>query len=686
MEQQNLNRTPNSGNTPNRVQGSWKIQKAAHSATTSSLLLFFLSLSLFSAAFSIVVEISFWFIFVIAILDEIYSAIKFAQLFKKRELEGSEEEQNEEKKELLKTKISYGVRFGFKIMTIAIFLIWVLGAPIPTPVVYIPILAYYLASLVYQITGKEFICFRDGSVILWKLIRLVLTAQIALIIQYSDDLGFEDKNSMQIFWVGYVGLIIAIPSYIILLFYSLILKLASLFERKWKSEESSSFWGYLIFHTGSAGFLGLCVFIIDFFTYFSDIEDGSRMVDAYHDPYKTQQRKDQFTLFMLVFGGYYFLLSVLSIIGQKSIKAHFERLVVAGNQESAIYRSRPETTPDEEDPNKAEGKDGAKEENIASPKSYKFVKLQGDEYFKVVGKEELREMKQLDSVASKSPPHNKKHKASKFGPQIEEFDEMDINGVKNFQKRIQDLRERVAMGSRSVGPKFNVLRLNSAAEEQELGWIGSKELPKNVQRCISPDLGKISMMNQLGVMPEISEEPQNFGGGFSIKLQEMEDDVAFSGKKMNNEIDRMLNDDDIKNEKSPNVDSPSIEAQKFFKETDSVIMEKYKARKERLEKLMLKKKANKTQDQPARDEKVLDLYDSDLCVICIENHRDCIFQPCGHGSCCYECAEKVVEDKATCHYCREEIVKVLRIDKELEFEGMYKVVDVFSVVMEEEEE
>ena len=48
---------------------------------------------------------------------------------------------------------------------------------------------------------------------------------------------------------------------------------------------------------------------------------------------------------------------------------------------------------------------------------------------------------------------------------------------------------------------------------------------------------------------------------------------------------------------------------------------------------------------------------SPLCIICEENPVQRVFQPCGHASCCQECATKVID----CPSCRSPIVSLLPI-------------------------
>ena len=119
-------------------------------------------------------------------------------------------------------------------------------------------------------------------------------------------------------------------------------------------------------------------------------------------------------------------------------------------------------------------------------------------------------------------------------------------------------------------------------------------------------------------------------------------------------------------------------------------------RRERLNKLLRKQKRK---NLAKRNKKLKDAADSNeldgrICIICMENERDSIFRPCGHGSCCFECAQKIVEENANCYYCRavrwllnlQEITKVLKIDNTTAYNNVYKVKEVFSVVVDSSDE
>merc|ERR1711968_17398 len=50
------------------------------------------------------------------------------------------------------------------------------------------------------------------------------------------------------------------------------------------------------------------------------------------------------------------------------------------------------------------------------------------------------------------------------------------------------------------------------------------------------------------------------------------------------------------------------------------------------------------------------------CVVCFTEERNSAFLPCGHGVCCFDCAEKIYKDRdAKCPMCRASIDKVIKI-------------------------
>jgi hypothetical protein len=51
------------------------------------------------------------------------------------------------------------------------------------------------------------------------------------------------------------------------------------------------------------------------------------------------------------------------------------------------------------------------------------------------------------------------------------------------------------------------------------------------------------------------------------------------------------------------------------------------------------------------------IYDRDICKICIENEIDCVYIECGHLMSCLKCSESL----ETCPFCRQTILKILKI-------------------------
>jgi len=72
----------------------------------------------------------------------------------------------------------------------------------------------------------------------------------------------------------------------------------------------------------------------------------------------------------------------------------------------------------------------------------------------------------------------------------------------------------------------------------------------------------------------------------------------------------------------------------------------------------LDKEARKTKlaesKRKTAETRALELEDRIYCVVCAENERSVIFNPCKHFACCAECAEDLV----ACPLCREAILSV----------------------------
>jgi hypothetical protein len=53
--------------------------------------------------------------------------------------------------------------------------------------------------------------------------------------------------------------------------------------------------------------------------------------------------------------------------------------------------------------------------------------------------------------------------------------------------------------------------------------------------------------------------------------------------------------------------------------------------------------------------------ESKLCVICQSNPKNTVFSPCGHISCCLDCATSLVEKTPECPMCRVQIEDVIKV-------------------------
>ena len=64
------------------------------------------------------------------------------------------------------------------------------------------------------------------------------------------------------------------------------------------------------------------------------------------------------------------------------------------------------------------------------------------------------------------------------------------------------------------------------------------------------------------------------------------------------------------------------------------------------------------------------------CTICSEKECNGVLMECGHGGICSSCAKRLMKSKGTCHICRGDITRILKI--EAEGEDVFKVVGVVN--------
>lgn len=74
--------------------------------------------------------------------------------------------------------------------------------------------------------------------------------------------------------------------------------------------------------------------------------------------------------------------------------------------------------------------------------------------------------------------------------------------------------------------------------------------------------------------------------------------------------------------------------------------------------------AKSTNSQPAAAVQLVsmeaadDLDDSSVCIICLDEPADMIFQPCSHCITCAACADLVMKAQKTCPVCRSPVLSV----------------------------
>ncbi|KAL4467530.1 hypothetical protein ABPG72_004598 [Tetrahymena utriculariae] len=68
------------------------------------------------------------------------------------------------------------------------------------------------------------------------------------------------------------------------------------------------------------------------------------------------------------------------------------------------------------------------------------------------------------------------------------------------------------------------------------------------------------------------------------------------------------------------------------------------------------------------------------CLVCFDAIPDSIFNPCGHGGLCYECAIDLMKKTGECYLCRQKIEEILKIDIESRNQGIMKIITTTKLV------
>lgn len=664
----------------------WKAQKVKYSVY--SLFNFLISIVYFNLALitCLTKKISpYWALYTLTI-EEGLSFYRFAALVR--------EDSNDWQKGITKMKLF--LRFLFKLITLVALFIWQQQPGLPSLFVYTLPCLYFVVSLLVHLIFQKYETFRDGVVIIWKVVRVVLVFQFALFLEKGSGLSFEHKDYIKIFWVGYVGVTLAIPCYAVFLLCSLIGKLHSFIHRRWAIDESKSFLGFVWLNLTIVSLLGYSFYIVSFFVYFVEGKEES-YVPKISDRKKLEERKDDFIRGIQHFAN---LMSILAMIGyfvRKSILNLFSRPVTlwaaTEEEEETVIQGDRTSVVDLT----------TKNQDLTCDYVYK----KGTEFFKVVTMEEICEIIELDSQSSyPSETFNKEQEGVLVGLDRESTEKIELE---EFQQRIISLREKPAKSVRSASPRFERIGglIILEKEEMNLGWVSPKKMPLLANLCISPQLEKIRMESKI----EKKNWKEKFGG-LVLDIKEMKEEIEENQeyeenvnpkekkpKKQNlkefleeeEDLERKISsscnledENSILTRKNQGMmyspDSDLLRADEEEISVDSSLLEDlFKKRKEKLEKLM-KASPEVKLTSTSIEENLSVLCDSKTCVICLQNESECVFQPCGHGNCCFSCVTRVIESKGTCHFCRADIERILRIDNKLEYEGFYKVKELYKVV------
>lgn len=74
-----------------------------------------------------------------------------------------------------------------------------------------------------------------------------------------------------------------------------------------------------------------------------------------------------------------------------------------------------------------------------------------------------------------------------------------------------------------------------------------------------------------------------------------------------------------------------------------------------------------------------------MCIICEQKKANSIIYPCFHSKVCYECCLNMLGwQYSKCHYCRQNLEKIIVFDPSYSYKNIYKVIEVYGINYEEE--
>lgn len=65
-------------------------------------------------------------------------------------------------------------------------------------------------------------------------------------------------------------------------------------------------------------------------------------------------------------------------------------------------------------------------------------------------------------------------------------------------------------------------------------------------------------------------------------------------------------------------------------------------------------------------------------MVCFASNADSVIMECGHGGICYECAIKMWKRAESCFLCRQPILQVLQIERNVIGLNRYPILNVIS--------
>lgn len=109
---------------------------------------------------------------------------------------------------------------------------------------------------------------------------------------------------------------------------------------------------------------------------------------------------------------------------------------------------------------------------------------------------------------------------------------------------------------------------------------------------------------------------------------------------------------------------------------------------DKVKELMISVPPPATPDPTAKEEAAEELEETKphgMCLICEQNMANSIIYPCYHSKVCYDCCLNMLGwQYSKCHYCRNDLEKIIVFDPSSSYKNIYKVLEVYGINYEDE--